>query len=337
MHINDFDYKLPNELIAQSPLDKRDSSKLMVLDNKTKTITHKHFYDILDYINDDDVLVINDTKVFPARIYGRKAITNANIEVLLLEEIETDVYEALVKPARRIKTGDEVIVSEDLKLICINEKPEGIRIFKLIYNGILLEVLEKLGEMPVPPYITKKLEDQSKYQTIYANEAKSAAAPTAGLHFTNKLLNEVSKKIEVIKISLHVGLGTFRPVEVDNILDHKMHEETYTITNDAANRLNNAYQNKKRIICVGTTTVRALESNFKGKFNSGTFKTNIFIYPGYKFKVTNALFTNFHLPKSTLLMLVSAFSSKEFILEAYNEAIKNNYRFFSFGDAMLLK
>ena len=337
MHLNDFDYELPKELIAQSPLDKRDSSKLMVLDKTNKTIEHKHFYDILNYLDENDVLILNDTKVFPARLYGKKISTNANIEILLLSEINKDEYEALVKPARRIKINDEIIISNELKLKCLDVKPEGIRIFKMIYKGILLEHLEKLGEMPTPPYITKKLENNDKYQTIYANDPKSAAAPTAGLHFTNELLTEISKKIEIIKITLHVGLGTFRPVEVENILDHKMHEEKYFISEEAANKLNKAYQNKKRFVAVGTTTLRALESNFNKGFHKGAYATNIFIYPGYEFKCVDALITNFHLPKSTLLMLVSAFSNKEFIIKAYNEAIKNNYRFFSFGDAMLLK
>ncbi|MDY0277034.1 MAG: tRNA preQ1(34) S-adenosylmethionine ribosyltransferase-isomerase QueA [Acholeplasma sp.] len=338
MKVSDFDFNLPQELIAQSPLEKRDSSKMMVLDKINGTISHKHFYDIIDYLKSGDILVLNETKVLPARLIGTKSTTKAKIEILLLKEVEKDVWEVLVKPARRIKEEDEIIFSDDLKAICIESFDEGIKHVKLVYKGILIEVLERLGSMPLPPYINKKLDDNDRYQTVYAKELGSAAAPTAGLHFTNEILITLKNKgVEIVPIALHVGLGTFRPVSAEEVTDHVMHKESYHISVDAASKLNDAISKKRKIIAVGTTSVRTLESNFNEKFSPGYFDTSIFIYPGYKFKVVDELITNFHLPKSSLIMLVSAFSSKEFIIGAYKEAIENKYRFFSFGDAMYIK
>jgi len=338
MKTDDFNFYLPDELIAQTPLSKRDSSKLLVVNKESGKLTHRNFSDILNYFNNGDVLVLNETKVIPARLFGKKAQTLANIEVLLLKNLEGNNWEALVKPARRIKVGDEVVFSKELKAICIKEELEGIRVFELKYEGILMEVLERLGEMPLPPYITEKLSEQDRYQTVYAKNSGSAAAPTAGLHFTNELLKQLEEKgVEVIKVTLHVGLGTFRPVSVDNVESHQMHFESYYLSAETTEKLNNAILNKKQITAVGTTVIRTLESNFNGKFNSGSFETNIFIYPGYQFKVVDQLITNFHLPKSTLIMLVSAFSSREIIMNAYKQAVNSKYRFFSFGDAMFLR
>ncbi|VEU80758.1 tRNA preQ1(34) S-adenosylmethionine ribosyltransferase-isomerase QueA [Haploplasma axanthum] len=338
MKVEDFNFELPVELIAQSPMEKRDYSKLLVMDKKTGDIEHKHFYDIVDYLNEGDVLVLNETKVLPARLFGSKKDTNAHIEILLLKEISKDKWETLVKPAKRIKVGDEVTFGDKLIAKCIGYEGEGIRIFELIYNDILIEILEELGTMPLPPYITERLNDKDRYQTVYAKELGSAAAPTAGLHFTKEILEKIKVKgIKIIPVTLHVGLGTFRPVSVDAIEDHKMHSETYHITSDSAKALNEAVDNKKKIIAVGTTSIRTLESNYNNGFHAGVFDTSIFIYPGYKFKVVDELITNFHLPKSSLIMLVSALSSKENIMNAYHEAIKNKYRFFSFGDAMYIK
>lgn len=338
MKTDDFNFYLPDELIAQTPLSKRDSSKLLVVNKESGKLTHRNFSDILNYFNNGDVLVLNETKVIPARLFGKKAQTLANIEVLLLKNLEGNNWEALVKPARRIKVGDEVVFSKELKAICIKEELEGIRVFELKYEGILMEVLERLGEMPLPPYITEKLSEQDRYQTVYAKNSGSAAAPTAGLHFTNELLKQLEQKgVEVIKVTLHVGLGTFRPVSVDNVESHQMHFESYYLSAETTEKLNNAILNKKQITAVGTTVIRTLESNFNGKFNSGSFETNIFIYPGYQFKVVDQLITNFHLPKSTLIMLVSAFSSREIIMNAYKQAVNSKYRFFSFGDAMFLR
>lgn len=339
MKVEDFDFDLPESLIAQSPLEKRDYSKMLVMEKETGKITHEHFYDITKYLKNGDVLVLNETKVLPARIIGAKFKTNAKIELLLLKELKKDVWETLTKPARKIKVGDIVIFSEDLKAICLEEKEEGIRIFELVYEGILIEILERLGTMPLPPYIKERLSDKDRYQTVYAKEIGSAAAPTAGLHFTKEILEILTNNgVIIIPITLHVGLGTFRPVSTTNVEEHHMHSETYHITLDAANKLNEAVNNNKKIIAVGTTSIRTLESNFNdGKFTPGIFDTNIFIYPGYKFKVVNELITNFHLPKSSLIMLVSAFSKKEYIINAYQEAINNKYRFFSFGDAMYIK
>ena len=340
MNIEDFDYELPEELIAQTPLKKRDSSRLLVLDKETGDIEHKHFYDIIDYLEKGDTLVLNDTKVLPARIIGIKEETGAVIELLLLKNIEDDNWECLVKPARRIKVGTIVSFGNgELKAECTLEKDEGIRCFKLIYEGILMEILEKLGTMPLPPYIHEKLKDQSRYQTVYAKEVGSAAAPTAGLHFTKELLKKIEDKgIDICYVTLHVGLGTFRPVSVSNIKDHEMHSEFYSMSKDVANKLNKAKKEGRRVISVGTTSTRTLESimDLYGEFKECSGWTKIFIYPGYKFKSIDALITNFHLPKSTLIMLVSALASKEYIFKAYNEAVKEKYRFFSFGDAMFI-
>jgi len=337
MKLDDFNYELDESFIAQSPLINRDESKLLVLNKDDGSIEHKTFKNIIDYLNKDDILVLNDTKVLPARLIGEKENTKAIIEILLLKNIENDIWECLVKPAKRIKVGTIVNFSKLLKAKCIEIQDEGIRIFELIYEGIFYEILDKLGTMPLPPYIHKKLEDKDRYQTIYAKNIGSSAAPTAGLHFTDDLIKKIKAKgINICFITLHVGIGTFRPVSVDNIENHKMHSEFYSLDKDTANILNNK---KGRIISVGTTTTRTLETILKNnnKFIECSGWTDIFIYPGYKFKAIDALITNFHLPKSTLLMLVSAFSSKDFILEAYEEAKRNKYRFFSFGDAMFIK
>ncbi len=337
MKTDDFDFELPERLIAQTPLEKRDSSKLLVLDKETGDISHHQFTDILDYLNKDDILVINDTKVIPARLYGVKEETNAVIEILMLKDIGNDNWECLVKPAKRVKFGTVIKFSEKLKAECIKLGDEGIRVLKFIYDGILFEILDELGTMPLPPYIHEKLKDQNRYQTIYAKNEGSAAAPTAGLHFTNDLLYKLKEKgVIIVPITLHVGLGTFRPVNVEDVTKHKMHSEFYMMSKETADILNH---HQKRIIAVGTTTTRTLETimNLYGTFKECSGWTDIFIYPGYQFKAIDCLITNFHLPKSTLIMLVSAFSCKEYIMKAYNEAIKNNYRFFSFGDSMFIK
>lgn len=338
MLVNDFDYILPEELIAQTPLERRSTSKLLVVDRKTDNLEDKHFYDIIDYLDSNDVLVLNNTKVLPSRIFGTKVDTNANIEVLLLKEIE-DYWEVLVKPARRVKVGTEINFNNLFTGKIIKKLEDGLCYIKFIYEGVFLTLLEKLGQMPLPPYIHEKLKDQSRYQTIYAKDLGSAAAPTAGLHFDQVLLEKIKNKgIEIVYVTLHIGLGTFRSVSVDNIEDHKMHSEFYHMTQDAADKLNKAKKNGKRIISVGTTSTRTLESIY-GKYNEFrevSEDTNIFIYPGYKFKAVDALITNFHLPKSTLIMLVSAFYEKNKIMKVYEHAIKENYRFFSFGDAMFL-
>ena len=341
MKLSDFDYYLPEELIAQTPLEKRDSSRLLVLDKNTGDIEHKHFYDIINYLNEGDTLVLNDSKVLPARLIGIKEETKAVIEVLLLKNIIDDEWECLVKPARRIKKGTIVSFGNGrLKAECTGVFDLGIRHFKLIYNGILLEILEELGTMPLPPYIHEKLEDQSRYQTVYAKEVGSAAAPTAGLHFTKDLLSKIRNKgINIVYITLHVGLGTFRPVSADNVEEHEMHSEFYTMSSDVAEVLEKTRKNKKRIIAVGTTSTRTLETimGLYNEFRACSGWTNIFIYPGYKFKAIDALITNFHLPKSTLVMLVSTLAGRENILNAYNVAVSEKYRFFSFGDAMFIK
>ena len=341
MKVEDFDYYLPEKLIAQTPLEKRDTSRLMVLDKTTGKIEHKHFYNIVDYLEEGDTLVLNDTKVLPARLIGEKEETKAVIEILLLKNISGDDWECLVKPARRIKVGTVVTFgSGELKAKCIKEEPEGIRHFTLIYDGILMEILEHLGTMPLPPYIHEKLKDQSRYQTVYAKEIGSAAAPTAGLHFTKELLEQLTKKgVNIAYITLHVGLGTFRPVSVDKVEEHEMHSEYYQMTKETAELLKKTKENKKRIIAVGTTSTRTLETIMTkyNEFTECSGWTNIFIYPGYKFKAIDALITNFRLPKSTLVMLVSALAGRENILNAYKTAVQEEYRFFSFGDAMLIK
>ena len=341
MEVEEFDYYLPEELIAQKPLEKRDTSRLMVLDKQTGKIEHKIFNNIIDYLNEGDVLVLNNTKVLPARLIGEKEETGAVIEVLLLNNISLDNWECLVKPARRIKTGTIVSFGNGkLKAKCIEERDEGIRIFTFIYDGIFLEILDKLGTMPLPPYIHEQLEDQSRYQTVYAKEVGSAAAPTAGLHFTKKLLADIEAKgVHIAYVTLHVGLGTFRPVSVEKVEEHRMHSEYYSMSKDVADLLNKTKKTGNKIIAVGTTSTRTLETimNKYGKFKECNGWTNIFIYPGYEFKAIDQLITNFHLPKSTLVMLVSALAGKENILNAYNTAVKEKYRFFSFGDAMFIK
>lgn len=339
MEVKEFDYELPNEFIAQTPLDKRSNSKLMLLDRKTGNIDHKHFYDIIDYLNPGDVLVLNDTKVMPSRIYGEKVDTKAKIEFLLLKEVDKDCYEALTRPARRVKVGTVVKFSDELQLEVIEKRDEGMCVVKFQYEGIFIEKLEQLGEMPLPPYIHEKLDDKDRYQTIYASNLGSAAAPTAGLHFTDELMNKIKEKgIQVEYVTLHIGLGTFRPMSVENIKDHHMHTEWFKMDEATAERLNKAKAENRRIIAVGTTSTRTMEAIYTkyNKFVATAEETNIFIYPGYKFKAIDALITNFHLPKSTLIMLVSAFSTKEYVLNAYEKAKENNYRFFSFGDSMFI-
>ncbi len=341
MRTEDFDYQLPEELIAQTPIENRDHSKMLVLDKKTGKIRHQNFHDITQELNENDVLVLNDTKVLPARLYGEKEDTKAVIEILLLKEEENNTWECLTKPAKRVKLGTIVSFGQGiLKAKCIRIKEEGIRVFKLIYKGILYEILDQLGEMPLPPYIHEKLQDKNRYQTVYAKNLGSAAAPTAGLHFTKDLLNELERKnVKVVYITLHVGLGTFRPVTVEDITQHKMHSEFYIMDKETANILNRAKKNNQRIISVGTTSTRTLETimNLYGQFKECSGWTDIFIYPGYQFQAIDALITNFHLPKSTLLMLVSALAGKENIMKAYEEAIQRNYRFFSFGDSMFIQ
>ena len=341
MKTEDFDYYLPENLIAQTPINKRDESKLMVLNKETGTIEHRHFADIIDYLTPNDVLVLNDTKVMPARLIGQKEDTNGHIELLLLKNTQNNIYECLCKPAKRVKIGTIVNFGDGiLKAKCIEVKEEGIREFEFLYDGIFYEILDKLGEMPLPPYIHKKLKDKNRYQTVYAKNIGSAAAPTAGLHFTQELLEKLKNKgITICYVTLHVGLGTFRPVNVEDVTTHKMHSEYYTINEETAKILNQAKKEGKNIVSVGTTTTRVLETviNQYQTFKECSGYTSIFIYPGYQFKAVDSLITNFHLPKSTLIMLVSAFCSKEIIMNAYSEAIKNSYRFFSFGDSMFIK
>ena len=341
MRVDDFDYFLPEELIAQVPIEQRDTSRLLVLDKETGEVNHIHFFDIIDYLDKGDTLVLNDTKVLPARLIGVKEETNAVIEILLLKNLSGDKWECLVKPARRIKEGTIVSFGDGkLKAKCCGCFDEGIRHFELIYNGILMEILEDLGTMPLPPYIHEKLDDQSRYQTVYAKEVGSAAAPTAGLHFTKDLLLKIEEKgINICYVTLHVGLGTFRPVSVEKIEDHEMHSEFYSMSSEVANKLNETRKNGNKIIAVGTTSTRTLETiaNLYGEFRECNGWTNIFIYPGYEFKGIDRLITNFHLPKSTLVMLVSTLAGRENILNAYKIAVEEKYRFFSFGDAMFIK
>ena len=340
MKTEDFNYDLPERLIAQTPLKKRSDSKLLVLDNKGN-IKHQCFKNIIDYLDKGDALVINDTKVIPARIIGVKEETNAVIELLLLNDLGNNIWECLAKPQKRLHIGTIINFGDGLlNAKVINILSDGITHVELIYNGILMEILDKLGSMPLPPYIHEKLEDKDRYQTVYATNYGSSAAPTAGLHFTKELLKEIEDKgVNIVHITLHVGLGTFRPVVVEDVTKHKMHSEYYSISEDAANTLNKVRENGKKIIAVGTTSTRTLETVLQNnkKFVPTSGTTDIFIYPGYEFKGIDGLITNFHLPKSTLLMLVSALSKKEYILNAYNEAIKKEYRFFSFGDAMYIE
>ena len=341
MDIELFDYDLPKELIAQTPLKDRSASRLLVLNKRTGEIVHEHFTSIIDYLHKGDVLVLNDTKVIPARLIGLKEETGAVIELLLLKDLGDDTWECLSKPAKRLKIGTIVTFGNgELKGEVVAKYDEGLTHVKLLYNGILMEILDKLGTMPLPPYIHEKLEDQSRYQTVYAKNLGSAAAPTAGLHFTKELLQKIEKKGVIITyVTLHVGLGTFRPVEVENVLDHHMHSEFFVMSDDTAQILNKAKDDGRRIIAVGTTSTRTLEAvagSNNGRFRATSSNTDIFIYPGYEFKGIDCLITNFHLPKSTLVMLVSALAGRENILNAYKEAIKENYRFFSFGDAMFI-
>lgn len=341
MKTDDFDFVLPEELIAQHPVAKRDESRLMVVDKKTGDIEHKRFYDIVSYLKEGDVLVVNDTKVIPARLFGVKEDTKAHIEILLLKNTNDSVWECLVKPAKRVKLGTVVSFGEGLlRAKCVGVSDDGIRRLEFIYDGVFYEILDELGTMPLPPYIREKLEDKDRYQTVYAKNVGSAAAPTAGLHFTEELLAKIKDMgVVLCYVTLHVGLGTFRPVSVDDVSKHTMHSEYYEMDKDTADILNDAKRCGRRIIAVGTTSTRTLEAIMLkyGEFRECFGWTNIFIYPGYEFKAVDCLVTNFHLPKSTLIMLVSALASKEMILGAYGEAVKNKYRFFSFGDAMFIK
>lgn len=340
MKTDDFDYYLPEELIAQTPLKKRDSSRMLVLDKQNGNIFHKTFSDIIDYLNPGDTLVLNDTKVIPARIIGVKEETGAVIELLLLKNIDDNNWECLTRPAKRVKVGTVISFGDGmLKATCSSVGEEGIRIFSLSYEGILYEILDKLGTMPLPPYIHEKLEDQSRYQTVYAKNIGSAAAPTAGLHFTKELLNDIkNKNVNIAYLTLHVGLGTFRPVNVEDVTKHKMHTEYYSISKETCDIINKTKESGNKIVVVGTTSVRVLETvmNRFGELKECSGVTDIFIYPGYKFKIVDNLITNFHLPKSTLVMLVSALAGKDNIMKAYHEAVLNKYRFFSFGDAMFI-
>ncbi|MEG0291445.1 MAG: tRNA preQ1(34) S-adenosylmethionine ribosyltransferase-isomerase QueA [Anaerovoracaceae bacterium] len=346
MKVEDFDYDLPEELIAQKPCDKRDASKLMVLDREKNTIEHKHFHDILDYFDEGDCLVLNNSKVMPARLFGTKIETGVNVEFLLIKRIEGDIWETMVRPGRRLKVGDFVKFAEDFVAEIIDYGANGTRIVKFKYDGIFMERLEELGNMPLPPYIERPSDDDDKnrYQTVYCKEEGSVAAPTAGLHFTDEILEEFKKRgIKLVYVTLHVGIGTFRPVKCDDVEEHSMHFEEYSITEEAARIINETKKQGNRVISVGTTSTRTLESAAKLNENNNTYEvkpgdgsTDIFIYPGYTFKVIDSLITNFHLPKSTLLMLISALYDRKHILDAYESAKDNKYRFFSYGDAMLI-
>ncbi len=341
MKVEDFDFNLPEKLIAQTPLKDRSSSRLMVLNREEGTIQHETFRSVKEFLKPGDCLVLNNTKVLPARVFGIKKDTGAKVEVLLLHQQEEDEWEVLVKPARKVKIGTEIDFGEGLlTATCTGEKDHGGRILKFRYDGIFYEILSQLGEMPLPPYIKEQLEDKDRYQTVYAKEEGSAAAPTAGLHFTTDLLQEIEEMgVHIAYITLHVGLGTFRPVSVESIENHEMHAEFYHVDEDTAALLNQVRSNGGRIITVGTTSTRTLETiarDYNGKFMQASGWTDIFIYPPYEFKAIDGLITNFHLPKSTLIMLISAFAGRAFVLRAYNEAVEKEYRFFSFGDAMLI-
>lgn len=340
MDVKDFDYDLPEELIAQDPLEDRSSSRLMVLDKKTGEVSHHVFKEIVKYLRPGDCLVLNNTKVIPARLFGVKEGTMAKIEILLLKRRQNDVWETLVKPGKKAKPGTKIIFGDGLLIgEVMDVVDDGNRLIQFSYEGIFEEILDKLGQMPLPPYITHQLKDKNRYQTVYAKYDGSAAAPTAGLHFTKELLQQVKDKgVDIAEITLHVGLGTFRPVKVDNVLDHHMHSEFYMVSQEAADKINNAKKNGGRIISVGTTSTRTLEaaSDENGMLKECSGWTDIFIYPGYRFKVIDCLITNFHLPQSTLVMLVSALAGREHVLNAYKEAVEERYRFFSFGDAMFI-
>lgn len=338
MKKSDFYFDLPEELIAQHPIKNRDQSRLLLVNRKNGEISHKHFKDIVDYLNEGDTLVLNETKVMPARIYGHRPGRDEKIEVLLLKRQE-DTWQCLVKPGKKMKIGNEIIFSDRLKGKVVDIIEDGIRIIELSYSGIFEEILDEIGQMPLPPYIHEELKDKNRYQTIYAKYYGSAAAPTAGLHFTEDLLNKLKEKnVNIAKLTLHVGLGTFRPVKEDDILDHKMHEEVYKIDKENADLIRQTRENGKRVIAVGTTSVRTLESVYKkyGTIFEDSGSTDIFIYPGVEIKAVDGIITNFHLPESTLIMLVSAFWDRENILKVYDQAVKEKYRFFSFGDAMFL-
>ncbi|HJJ11693.1 MAG TPA: tRNA preQ1(34) S-adenosylmethionine ribosyltransferase-isomerase QueA [Clostridiaceae bacterium] len=339
MNVSDFYYDLPEELIAQTPIEKRDESRLMVLNRKDQSIEHKQFKDIIDYLEPGDCLVRNNTKVIPARLYGKKA-TGAKIEFLLLNQIEGDIWESIVRPGHKLKPGTEVEFGDGiLKATVLDIMPGGTRKVEFKYEGIFNEILDKIGLMPLPPYIHESLKDKDRYQTVYARYEGSAAAPTAGLHFTPELFEKLKQKgVEVANVTLHVGIGTFRPVKVENVEEHHMHSEHYYIKQEDVDKINNAKKNGKRVIAIGTTSCRVLETiaDEKGMVKPTEGDTQIFIYPGYKFKCLDGLITNFHLPESTLIMLVSALAGKEYIMKAYNEAVKERYRFFSFGDAMFI-
>ena len=340
MKTNDFYFDLPEDLIAQVPLKNRDESRLMTLDKNTGEVKHKTFRDILECLNDNDILVLNNTRVIPARLFGFKAETNAEIEILLLSRKDINTWEALTKPAKRLKLGTRIIFGDGLLIGVVKElQEEGIRTIEFEYEGIFEDVLDRLGNMPLPPYIHEKLEDKERYQTVYSKVTGSSAAPTAGLHFTPEILLELKNKgVQIEYVTLHVGLGTFRPVKAESIFDHTMHKEYFEISEDVKNRLNEAKKNGKRIVCVGTTSVRTLESsaNTINNLDRDSGWTDIFIYPSYEFKFVDAMITNFHLPESTLIMMISAFAGKNYIMDAYEEAIKEKYRFFSFGDAMYI-
>ncbi|QUB97406.1 tRNA preQ1(34) S-adenosylmethionine ribosyltransferase-isomerase QueA [Leptotrichia sp. oral taxon 221] len=338
MNILEFDFDLPKELIAQHAVNPRDHSKLLVLNKEEKTMEHKKFYNIIDYLKEGDVLVLNRTKVIPARLFGKKE-NGVVLECFLLKRIDLNTWEVLLKPARKLKIGQKIIFSEELEAELLEVKEDGNRVLKFNFEGSFEEILDRLGEMPLPPYISEKLEDKNRYQTVYAKEGESVAAPTAGLHFTEELLEKIKEKgIIIAEVFLDVGLGTFRPVQVENILDHKMHVEKYSVPKETVEIINNAKKNNHRVIAVGTTSVRTLESSVdeNGNLIASEGYTGIFIYGDYKFKVVDAIITNFHLPKSTLIMLVSAFGGKELIDAAYKKAIEEKYRFYSFGDSMLI-
>lgn len=338
MNKSDFYYELPEELIAQTPIEPRDASRLLVYDRSANTIEHKHFYDLPDYLHKGDVLVINNTRVLPARIYGVKAVTGAKVEFLLHKRINLTDWEVLVKPAKKASVGAKFVFSDKLSAEVIEYEGEGLRKVRFTFDGVFEDVLSAIGEMPIPPYIHEKLKEQERYQTVYAKENGSSAAPTAGLHFTPELLNKLrAMGVEIVEVLLHVGLGTFRPVKADDITEHKMHSEYYCVTQKAADEINAAKAKGRRIIAVGTTSVRVLESAFRdGKLHAESGETSIFIYPPYKFKAVDALVTNFHLPESTLIMLISAFMGRENALKMYETAVKERYRFFSFGDACFI-
>lgn len=341
MNVKDYDYDLPEELIAQDPLEDRSSSRLMVLDRQTGDVEHRHFTDILEYLHPGDCLVINNTKVIPARLFGVKEDTQAKIEVLLLKRKENDIWETLVKPGKKAKPGTKLVFGDGLLTAeVVDVVEEGNRLIQFHYDGIFEEILDQLGQMPLPPYITHQLKDKNRYQTVYAKYDGSAAAPTAGLHFTKELLQKVKDMgVDIAEVTLHVGLGTFRPVKVENVLDHHMHSEFYMVSQEAADKINRAKESGHRVIAVGTTSTRTLEAaaDENGRLHETSGWTEIFIYPGYQFKVIDALITNFHLPQSTLVMLVSALAGREHVLHAYEIAVKEKYRFFSFGDAMLIQ